>query len=57
VYRIDKEMVRQTMEQEGQIMSAVRKLQAVRQHSSQSLLREKPAAIKKGSFPGWLPKR
>ncbi|WP_095099078.1 mechanosensitive ion channel family protein [Pseudomonas sp. Irchel 3A5] len=57
VYSIDKSMARETMEREGQIKNALKKLQAVRQHSSQSLLTEKPAAIKKGSFLGWLQKR
>ncbi|EPJ85115.1 cyclic nucleotide-regulated small mechanosensitive ion channel [Pseudomonas sp. CFII64] len=57
VYRIDKAVAREIMEQEGQIRNALKKLQAVRQHSSQSLLTEKPAAIKKGSFLGWLQKR
>lgn len=57
VYRIDKTVARETMELEGQIKNALKKLQAVRQHSSQSLLTEKPAAIKKGSFLGWLQNR
>ena len=57
VYRIDKTVARETMELEGQIKHALTKLQAVRQHSAQSLLTEKPTVIKKGSFLGWLQKR
>jgi len=57
VYRIDKTVARETMELEGQIKNALTKLQAVRQHSAQSLLTEKPTVIKKGSFLGWLQKR
>jgi small-conductance mechanosensitive channel/CRP-like cAMP-binding protein len=57
VYRIDKAAARDAMEQQAQIKVALKKLQAVRQHSSQSVLTEKPAAVKKGSFLGWLQKR
>ena len=57
VYRIDKTVARDTMEQQGQIKNALTKLQAVREHGAQSLLTEKPAVIKKGSFLGWLQKR
>jgi len=57
VYRIDKAVARDTMEQQGQIKNALTKLQAVREHGAQSLLTEKPAVIKKGSFLGWLQKR
>lgn len=57
VYRIDKAVARETMALEGQVKSALKKLQAVRQSSGQSLLMEKPATVKKGSFLGWLQKR
>lgn len=57
VYRIDKAATRQCMEQRADITTALNKLQAIRQQSSQHVLLRKPVAIKKNNFLGWLQKR
>jgi hypothetical protein len=45
------------MEQRVDITTALNKLQAIRQQSSQHVLLRKPVAIKKNNFLGWLQKR
>jgi small-conductance mechanosensitive channel len=57
VYRIEKAATRNAMEQRREIATALNKLQAVRQQSSQHVLLRKPVVVKKGSFLGWLQKR
>lgn len=57
VYRIDKAATRQAMEQRVEIVTALNKLQAVRQQGTQHVLMRKPVVIKKNNFLGWLQKR
>ncbi|MDH0744868.1 mechanosensitive ion channel family protein [Pseudomonas sp. GD03842] len=57
IYRIDKAATRRAMEQRAEITTALNKLQAIRQQSSQHILLRKPVAIKKNNFLGWLQKR
>ncbi|MDD1964358.1 mechanosensitive ion channel domain-containing protein [Pseudomonas sp. NPDC090203] len=57
IYRIDKAATRSAMEQRAEITTALNKLQAIRQQSSQHVLLRKPVAIKKSNFLGWLQKR
>lgn len=56
LYRIDKAEVRSCLEQRGEVKTALLKLQRIRQQTRQSLLEQKPAAIKKGGFLSWLHK-
>lgn len=56
IYRIDKALTRDCMEQRGAVGQALNKLQAVRQQNSQLALMAKPVPIKKGGFLGWLQK-
>ncbi|RWU26763.1 mechanosensitive ion channel protein MscS [Pseudomonas alkylphenolica] len=56
LFRINKEEVRSCLEERQEIKTALTKLQRTRQQSSQSLLEQKPAAIKKGGFLSWLHK-
>lgn len=57
IYRLDKSLTRQCMEQRVEVGRALNKLQAVRQQSSRMALMAKPVPIKKGGFLGWLQKR
>jgi small-conductance mechanosensitive channel len=57
IYRIDKALTRDCMEQRGAVGQALNKLQAVRQQNSRLALMAKPVPIKKGGFLGWLQKR
>lgn len=54
LYRIDKDDVRSCLQQRGEVKAALSKLAHFRQQASQSLLLQKPAAIKKGGFLSWL---
>ncbi len=54
LYRIDKEQVRSCLIQRGEVQTALTKLQRVRRQSRESLLLQKPVAIKKGGFLSWL---
>ena len=56
LYRIDKDEVRSCLEQRTEVKTALLKLQRIRQQTRQSLLEQKPAAIKKGGFLSWLHK-
>ncbi|MGF6594789.1 mechanosensitive ion channel domain-containing protein [Pseudomonas sp. 2835] len=56
LYRIDKDEVRSCLEQRNEVKTALLKLQRIRQQTRQSLLEQKPAAIKKGGFLSWLHK-
>lgn len=56
LYRIDKDQVRSCLEQRDEVKTALIKLQRIRQQTRQSLLEQKPAAIKKGGFLSWLHK-
>ncbi|MCP6697181.1 mechanosensitive ion channel family protein [Pseudomonas donghuensis] len=56
LYRIDKDEVRSCLEQRTEVKTALIKLQRIRQQTRQSLLEQKPAAIKKGGFLSWLHK-
>ncbi|MBH3426850.1 mechanosensitive ion channel family protein [Pseudomonas alkylphenolica] len=56
LFRINKEEVRSCLEERQEVKTALTKLQRTRQQSSQSLLEQKPAAIKKGGFLSWLHK-
>lgn len=57
IYRIDKTLARQCMEQRAEVARALNKLQAVRQQNSRMALAAKPVTIKKGGFLSWLQKR
>ncbi|MFS2158457.1 mechanosensitive ion channel domain-containing protein [Pseudomonas sp. Pseusp122] len=57
VYRLEKSVVRSAMERQAEITRALKKLQAVRQHGSESVLLQKPAAVRKAGFLGWLKTR
>ena len=57
IYRLDKHLTRQCIEQRSEVGRALNKLQAVRQQNSQLALMAKPAPIRKGGFLGWLQKR
>ena len=54
LYRIEKTAVRSCLEQREEVKSALSKLQRHRQQASQSLLLQRPAAVKKGGFLSWL---
>lgn len=54
LFRIDKTILRQHLDQEGELMNALKKLQLLRQGVRQSLLLQKPVQIKKGGFLRWL---
>lgn len=56
LFRIDKEQVRSCLEERQEVKTALTRLQRTRQQSSQSLLEQKPAVIKKGGFLSWLHK-
>lgn len=56
LYRIDKAEVRDCLEKRDEVKAALSKLQRVREQNSQSLVLQKPAAIKKGGFLNWLKK-
>ncbi|CAK9892203.1 MULTISPECIES: mechanosensitive ion channel family protein [Pseudomonas] len=56
LYRIDKDEVRSCLEQRTEVKTALIKLQRIRLQTRQSLLEQKPAAIKKGGFLSWLHK-
>lgn len=57
IYRLDKNLTRQCMEQRSEVGRALNKLQAVRQQNSRLALMAKPVPIRKGGFLGWLQKR
>ncbi|MEK1906859.1 MAG: mechanosensitive ion channel family protein [Pseudomonas sp.] len=54
IYRIDKAMIEDCLQQREEVASALTKLQTFRQQASTSLLVHKPVAIKKGGFLSWL---
>lgn len=56
LYRIDKEQVRSCLAERGDVVQALNKLQRFRLQSRESLLLQKPAAVKKGGFLSWLHK-
>ncbi|MCY1397914.1 Small-conductance mechanosensitive channel [compost metagenome] len=57
LYRLDKNAVRNCLEQRTEVKMALSKLQRFRQQASQSLLMQKPATIKKAGFLNWLQKK
>jgi small-conductance mechanosensitive channel len=57
IYRIEKAATRSAMEQRVEITTALNKLQAVRQQTSQHVLLRKPVVVKKSNFLGWLKNR
>ncbi|WP_166360960.1 mechanosensitive ion channel family protein [Pseudomonas akapageensis] len=57
LFRIEKDAVRNCLEQRTEVKSALSKLQHFRQQASQSLLLRKPVEIKKGGFLNWLHKK
>ena len=57
IYRIDKALTRDCMQQRGEVGRALDKLQAVRQQNSRLALMAKPVPVRKGGFLGWLQKR
>ncbi|MFJ3481815.1 mechanosensitive ion channel domain-containing protein [Pseudomonas sp. NPDC090202] len=54
LFRIDKATLRKHLENGGELQAALNKLQLYRQGVRQSLLLQKPVAIKKGGFLRWL---
>lgn len=57
LYRIDKDDVRSCLEQRGEVKAALGKLARYRQQASESLLLQRPPAVKKGGFLSWLHNR
>ncbi|MGV8921577.1 MAG: mechanosensitive ion channel domain-containing protein [Pseudomonas sp.] len=57
IYRIEKSVTLQCMEQRVEIKAALSKLQAVRQQSTHSMLFQKPSEVKKTGLLSWLNKR
>ena len=57
IYRLDKTLTRECMEQRTEVGRALNKLQAVRQQNSRLALMAEPVAVRKGGFLGWLQKR
>jgi small-conductance mechanosensitive channel/CRP-like cAMP-binding protein len=57
LFRIDKQGIRQALEQRSEVKAALTKLQHYRQRASQSLLLQKPVEIKRGGFLNWLHKK
>jgi len=57
LYRIDKAEVKNCLEQRTEVKDALDKLQRVRLKNSESLLLQKPAAIKRGGFLNWLQRK
>lgn len=57
LYRIDAAEIRNCLAQRSEVRTALDKLQAFRTQASQSLLTEKPTAIRKGGFLSWLHRR
>jgi small-conductance mechanosensitive channel/CRP-like cAMP-binding protein len=57
IYRIDKSLTRDCMEQRGEVGRALNKLQAVRQQNSRLALMATPVPVRKGGFLGWLQRR
>lgn len=57
LYRIDAAEIRDCLAQRSEVRTALDKLQAFRTQASQSLLTEKPTAIRKGGFLSWLHRR
>lgn len=57
MFQIDKDTLRTYLSQRNDLKVALTKLQHYRQRASQSLLMQKPAAVKKAGFLQWLHKR
>lgn len=57
MFQIDKNIIRDNLEKRADLKVALTKLQHFRQRASQSLLLQKPAAMKKNGFLHWLHKR
>jgi small-conductance mechanosensitive channel len=57
IYRLDKTLTRDCMEQRRDVDRALNKLQAVRQQNSRMALMAKPVVMRKGGFLGWLQSR
>jgi small-conductance mechanosensitive channel len=54
LYSLDKALTRECMAARAEIGKALQKLQAVRSQSSQSLLLQRAAPVRKGGFLSWL---
>ncbi|MBA1288929.1 mechanosensitive ion channel domain-containing protein [Pseudomonas japonica] len=54
LYSVDKALTRECVAARAEVGKALQKLQAVRRQSSQSLLLQRPAPVRKGGFLGWL---
>jgi len=54
LYSLDKALTRECVAARAEVGKALQKLQAVRRQSSQSLLLQRPAPVRKGGFLGWL---
>ncbi|MBD9481622.1 mechanosensitive ion channel family protein [Pseudomonas sp. PDM14] len=57
VYRLDKEVIRATLEARGEMRSALTKLHAFREQARSSLLTQKPAPLRKGGLMSWLQRK
>ncbi|NBA94383.1 mechanosensitive ion channel family protein [Pseudomonas sp. R5(2019)] len=57
LFRIEKEAVRSCLDERSEVKTALTKLHRFRQQASQSLLLQKPAAIKKAGFLDWLQRK
>jgi hypothetical protein len=57
IYRLDKNLTRQCMEQRTEVSRALNKLQAVRQQNSHLALMARPAPVSKSGFLRWLQRR
>ncbi|WP_263260766.1 mechanosensitive ion channel family protein [Pseudomonas sp. RIT-PI-S] len=54
LYSLEKALTRECVATRVEVGKALQKLQAVRRQSSQSLLLQRPAPVRKGGFLGWL---
>jgi small-conductance mechanosensitive channel len=54
LYRIEKAVTRELIEQRATVGNALNKLQAVRQQTAHSVLLNRPVAVKRGGFLSWL---
>ncbi|WP_375738569.1 mechanosensitive ion channel domain-containing protein [Pseudomonas boanensis] len=57
LYRIEKDTIRTCLDQRIEVRSALNRLRSFREQASNSLLLQKPQAIKKGGFLSWLHKK
>lgn len=57
IYRLDKDVIRATLEARGEMRRALTTLHAFREQARSSLLMQKPAPLRKGGLLSWLQKK